>query len=338
MVYDSRSSQDNDILDEKYRGPNFAVTVAGEAYYAHIWMAVAGLIGGGALTLLFPTTARNTINSFRKTAEKWVGHENFVPRWTAKAIRGIFGVGSQADSVAATELSQAREVMETARENSILKDAKSDLLYKERGFGYWLLHHTVGLFPGGKDLIKQHTKGSDKIDLAVTSGGLMGLLGFTVVPWIYSFFEGVGKVDRGKGQFKRAQQEVRELREDLQFVEDKNTELRAELRNAKDSQLVVSKDITPKVAQRPEEPKPNDLDVQLKRKDEPDSPVSITPPKIEPPEPAAPPVDHPKDRAHDRGEKHGHHTHHTDGHAASKSHGDAVRDSQAAAAQHHSVA
>ena len=348
MGKDPKMLRDSDILDEKYKGANAAVAAAGEAYYAHYWMALVGLVGGMAGALLFHNNIGRQIKNLRDSSILWVQSDNMAVRVSGKMMHGIFGTGrgyledeygaakQLIKQIADSDLPRVDKKFKTDVVENQLKHIKT----KERGFGYWLLDHTAYKIPGVKDKLST----VEGIDTAVAAGGLLGAFGFFVAPWFYAV-KGVHNAFQGKDQFKRAQQEVQELREDLQFLENKNAELRAELRGRED--IVLSKDAHPKVAERPSDPVPQDpheLDTQQARKDHHDSPVSITPPKIEPPEPAAPPVTNSSKEIAadlDDSDRHAQHKNHSDKHKAQagKSHGATVRDSQAAAAEAaHSVA
>ncbi|MBN8544346.1 MAG: hypothetical protein J0M34_08800 [Alphaproteobacteria bacterium] len=278
MGKDSKQQED-DILDEKYKGPNELVAVAGEAYYAHWWMAFVGTAAGAAIAMVFPKQSSQTVQRLRGVAEKWHESGSKFQKWTSSAIHGVFGTGAEYAEFKAAKvgLKESREKLDNA--NPILEGLDKHLVYKEKGFGFWLFDHTFGMIPPIKKWAMTATNFKDKtgaakdnaeiVSNAITSGGLLGVLGFTVVPWFYSFFEGAGAVDRGKKQFKRAQSEIQELREDLEFMEKRNEELRGELRTMRDEPIRVTRDEPPIVKNDIDEPTTSlDTATIPKRKDD----------------------------------------------------------------------
>lgn len=322
--------RDSDILDEKYKGPDIASAAAGEGYIAHFqWLAI-GLIGGGALTYVFHQPITKYLPQLRRAAVGWSEKEPGLTKLFGNTILFVFGRG-EANMV---EIEKDRQAIKTVlgETSELYGKVKGFTEHQKRGFGYAALDHLLGWNQSARTWLKSR---SETFDNALSVGGLFGAFGFFGVPLLVAP-HGALKGIQGKNQFKRAQEEVRELREDLQFLEEKNAELRQELRG-KDDGIVISKDAHPKVAERPVPATndPHELDVQAKRTDHKESPFSITPPKIEPPEPAAPPVDN-KDVApeHTHSDRHAQHKNHSDRHKshAGKSHGDSVRNSQAEAA------
>ncbi|MFZ4125765.1 MAG: hypothetical protein ACOYJ2_06820 [Rickettsiales bacterium] len=255
MGKDSKQ-QEGDILDEKYKGANAAVAAAGEAYYAHYWMALVGLVGGGIATYIFHKPIAKIIggpqqidgifqnSGLRGLAERWSGEENhFLSRWSGKAIKGIFGEGtSERITTWRTKFKENNHGF--GDDIKSMEKFKTDLVYQEKGFGFWLFDHTVGLVKPAKEWMKQASKDSEKVSLSLTSGGLLGAIGFFVAPWIYAT-KGVHNADQGKNQFKRAQEEIQVLREDLEFMEKRNEDLRNELRTVRDEPLSVTRDEPP---------------------------------------------------------------------------------------------
>ena len=74
---------------------------------------------------------------------------------------------------------------------------------------------------------------------------------------------------QGKDQFKRAQSEIKELREDVKFLDEKNAELRSEIREIKDAPLSVARDDTPAVKEVEATETPSQQpEVLTKRKDD----------------------------------------------------------------------
>lgn len=253
MGKDSKQHK-GDILDEKYNGPDEVIVVAGGAYYAHYWMALAGTAAGAALAMTFPKHSSQAVQKLRAVAEGWTSGNNKVQKWVGTSIHQIFGTGANFEELRAAKSALRNSRASLKNGNQILEGLDKHLVYQEKGFGFWLFDHTLGLIPPIKKWAKDATNFNGKtgdtknkaelVSNAITSGGLLGMLGFTVMPWVYSFFEGSESVDRGRKQFKHAQHEIRELREDLKFMEKRNEELRTELRTARDEPMSVKRDET----------------------------------------------------------------------------------------------
>jgi hypothetical protein len=293
MAKDKHGSQ-KDILDEHYRGPNGVVSALGYGAIETKLAWLVGLVGGGALAFIFHEPVNNTVRSLRGAASHWVESENRVSRFFGKVFTKIIG---NENSYVADTLRRVRDNHLEPHEVKSLKRINNIISSEERGIVHALSEELLKI-PGLRRILDRG--GAKKVDAAIMGGGLTSIAAITTSTLAGSK-HGYDVAEQGKNQFKRAQQEVKELREDLDFIEQKNAELRNELRVARTDdgeKLNVARDDTPKIEERPTNivTSPMELDVQAARKDD----------KIAP-----------KEQAGETASPHPQHTHHTDASEAS---------------------
>lgn len=301
----------NDILDEKYKGPNGVVSALGygaiETKLAWVFGLGLGAVGG----FVFHQPVAKFVGGIRKSASQWSNSENSLSKTGGNILAWVFG--REEDKVIRS-LQRAhagledREIMAKEQITKAINHRKGGIIHS--------LSEELFKIPGVGNLLKKG--GAEKMDAAIMGGGLSSIA-FIAGSSVAGSAHGYVVAEEGKNQFKRAQEEIRELREDIQFVEDKNSELRKEIRDTNDNTLAVAKDDLPKIEQRPVDiatpvRAPHELDVPKK-------------------EIAAETVQHMA--AHEyRGEAHKAHVHHSDRHHQHGSHGEAIRHQQEAAAAH----
>lgn len=285
----SRNNRDDDIARDHYRGPDPIAAAAGEGFIAHFQWAILGLLGGGFATWLFHKPVLNKVTQWRSYGAKLIESDNGFTRGLGKLINGVFGHGDAA-IIPADKLHHVTEE-------------------HRHGFGRFLLNHTVGLFPGGREFIEQHLKG-DRMTIAVTGGGLFAFFGYVVLPWFLGG-KGFEKGLEGKRQFDRAKDEIWDLRAENDQLRQRNAQLKTQMTEEQDLRVskdepVVRDDTTIAMDQghgsqkdspapaAPAAEKPSSETVLR------ESPTTVSEPKIEPPAPAAPPIEKPHSAKVDR--------------------------------------
>lgn len=287
-----------DIAEEKYQGANEAVAGLGYGAIETKFAWLGGLIIGGVGAFLSYKHLHPQIVKAQKWAVKASELEGSsigsnLQQGAGKFVAWVIGRGD--DAVASLNIKEKSKILHDAMESKrggfahTLADELAKFVdWIARGFKEERGPNSFSIkkFIGGSGPDSQH-----KLDTVILGGGVTALAAM-VGATFWGGKHGVDTVVRSKDQFKRAQREIRELREDLQFVEEKNAELRSELRDTKEKQLSVSKDEAPAVKEIPvvhPDPAPENPQVLTKRKDEP-APVQL-------------------ENASDRGDGHARHTH-----------------------------
>lgn len=78
-----------DITKEPYKGPSVVSAAAGEGYIAHFQWAGLGLLIGGALSALVPTSVNKIASSFEKFHVEYKFNENVLTRISALTVGAI---------------------------------------------------------------------------------------------------------------------------------------------------------------------------------------------------------------------------------------------------------
>lgn len=252
---------ENDIAKEPYKGPSEIAAAAGEGFIAHFQWALLGLLGGGLATWLFHKPVLNKITEWRAMGARLIDTDNTFQRGIGKLINGIFGYGN----------------------NSHIAPEKMYHIAEEHrhGFGRVVLNHTVGLFPGGKDLIRKHMQ-DDRMTVAVTGGGLFAFVGYIILPWFLAG-KGAEKGKAGRVQFERAKDEIWDLRAENDKLREKNVDLKTRLTDAEttkaadENRLRVTKDDPPVI-------RDDNEGVALQAAEHPETPTTIESPPVKEPE------------------------------------------------------
>ncbi len=272
MEKEPKQQETADIGAQPYKGPSAFAAGAGEGFIAHFVWAAAGLIGGGLLTYTLYNHVKAPVEAIRNKGHKLIATEgkglvSTIQRGSGRLMNGIFGHG-------------ANHLPDT-------KTLEKVTYQHQQGFGLWLTNHSAGLIPGLKKWV-EGIQQNERVSLAVTGGGIFAFVGYFIVP-IILFITGSKKGNQGRKQFEAAQDEIWDLRAENDILKQKNSEMKTRLvdhettQAASDTRLQVSKD-DPVMRQPAVTEMPGSPEVQL------ESPVSIEPPKIEAPKPAAPPV------------------------------------------------
>ena len=111
------------------------------------------------------------------------------------------------------------------------------VMNKERGFGHFLVSHTLGVMPGMGAKIKsslriasnigEGTKGERRTNV-LTIGGALGAVGY-MGGWVMGIINGAKHGNAGKRQFEQAQTEIKHLHESNDDLEKINDRLHAEV-------------------------------------------------------------------------------------------------------------
>jgi hypothetical protein len=282
------SKKSDDIAQQPYRGPSVTAAAAGEGFIAHFQWAGIGLVAGGLAAWLLHGRVGPWISDLRSWANKHAGtattpqNENFGVRWPAKLVRGIFGHGPE------FKLPE-HKIQEITDE-------------QRNGFGVFMLNHLLGLIPGAKAKFNEfrvnNPAGADRLNLAVTAGGLFAFMGYAVLP-VFLGGKGYAKGKEGKRQFERAKEEILDLRAENAKLRSEKAQLRGKMFDdgTPDTKLVVSQDQQPAIAASASAPVVTSVDkedpagAKIEQRDavavdqqvQRESPIKIDPPKIEPP-------------------------------------------------------
>lgn len=214
---------EQDIAQEKYKGPNAIAAGAGEGFVAHFVWGIAGLLGVGALGMFFPTQANKIIGFVREkacnleaAAPKIDASVNGMKRAGGRFLTTIFGQGDKCGPIDMVAPNLAPEVA---------KQLKHWQEERQHGIGLWLANHTVGLIPPVKtwisDMLSQHPRAGT----AITAGSLSGFFGYVILPMILFPF-GIKRGRDGAKQFER-------VKEALVNTRDENSMLRHKYADAK---------------------------------------------------------------------------------------------------------
>ena len=208
MDKSQQNDQEADIAEETYKGPSSVAAGLGEGVVTHFEWAFAGLGVGAIAAAILHKPVNKVIDSGRDLAQKYVENKNFLVRLPSKFLQVIVGHGER------EELEGLKKAIEGHTASAKYHEAiKKDISHKEGGMGYWLADELIlRFFPKSlKEKWLSDPKVEPIINAATLGGGLLGLLGYFLVP-ILSFSKGTKKAHEGKRQLERAQEEIIRLR------------------------------------------------------------------------------------------------------------------------------
>lgn len=239
MEKDKKTAPDIDVTDERYKGPPMAIVVAGHGSIEHLLFAFIGLLGAGTVAYFAPESAKLLVDRARVLGKEYKDLPVAAGKWSTKIpmqikrsfgslLRGVFG-----DNEIANELrADANRLREQAGALNAEEPASVDWFDsvatdKERGFGNAFLSHTVGMLPViGKPFRGLLKESNERWANAVSVGGLAGVVGYAT-GWSKALLLGSVHGNKGRHQFERAKEQIKNLQEDNADLNKINDDLHA---------------------------------------------------------------------------------------------------------------
>jgi hypothetical protein len=231
----SNRRPDSDIVNEKYEGTGAIVSALGQGAIDTKFAWLGGLTIGGALAFFNYRKVNTAIEAAQKFGNTLRDSDHTVVKTFGKISLWLFGQGNNhvlhdiESSIALPKnAKRAKEAVE-----SFINGSKGGAIHT-------LSSELLKLIPPLEKYVKN--KGTtEQFDATVMGAGFSAFL--SMIGWsIIGGEHGIAQSNAGKNQFKRAQSEIKELREDVQFLDDKNAELRKEIRTIKETPINATRD------------------------------------------------------------------------------------------------
>lgn len=204
---------ERDIANEPYAGPSASVTAIGHGAIEHLYYAVVGLVGAGALAYVFHKPATQIVEGARALGTRlkaWTPEgDRLIDRsrdtlsdWGGWLLHMLFGDPAAAASV--RQLSGRASAQHAEWLDEVARGT-------ERGFGHLFFSHTIGRLPYvGKCIRGRLGNASPRMETAIAFGGGAGFFGY-IGGWVKALVQGAQHGNPGKEQFECAQATIRQL-------------------------------------------------------------------------------------------------------------------------------
>ena len=208
-----QSSPDIDVTDESYRGTSRVVASAGYIYLSHLGATLGGMLALGTAAYVAHGKVNNLVKGLHDFAEKG-------GRIRKGAIRFIVGdrPGSHELSNVVKEMTCITPEQKKELAQLVSNEELSFFQHKASELTDWLSKRKIGGF-----IEKQSTERMQATFIGASLGAISGWLTST----IWSIHKGTHEGNKGKHQFIRAKEQIKNLQEDNADLNKINDELHA---------------------------------------------------------------------------------------------------------------
>jgi hypothetical protein len=226
-MVEGKQRADGDILREEYKGTGAIVSALGQGAIDTKFAWLGGLTIGGTLAFFNFKKVNTAIEAAQKFSNTLRDSDNTFIKTCGKITVWLFGQG---DNHVLADIKNGITIPHNAKRAT---EALESFVEGQRGgVIHALSSELLKIVPPLERYVK--SKGStEQFDATVMGAGFSAFL--SMIGWsIIGGEHGIASSNAGKKQFKRAQVEIKELREDVELLHDKNAELRTQLKAAKD--------------------------------------------------------------------------------------------------------